>query len=110
MMYQKLLDERLSCLPDQIKRGISPDVIAGKINESLRQQFVGSTIPQAVGSRNTDVRQPRLSSNAGVARAAEEAVRETEELFRIAVVAMGQDIAVHSQDITDRFQEQESHF
>jgi hypothetical protein len=46
MTYQKLLDERLNCLPDQIKQGVSPDVIAGKINESLRQQFVKSTIPQ----------------------------------------------------------------
>jgi hypothetical protein len=46
LTYQKLLDERLSCLPDQIKQGISPDVIAGNINESLRQQFVRSTIPQ----------------------------------------------------------------
>ena len=46
LTYQKLLDERLSCLPDQIKHGISPDVIAGKINESLRQQFVKSTIPE----------------------------------------------------------------
>jgi hypothetical protein len=46
MTYQKLLDDRLSCLPDQIKKGISPDVIAGNINESLRQQFVRSTIPQ----------------------------------------------------------------
>jgi hypothetical protein len=46
LTYQKLLDEHLSCLPDQIKRGISPDIIAGNINESLRQQFIRSTIPK----------------------------------------------------------------
>jgi len=44
--YQKLIDERLICLPDQIANGISPATIAANINESLRQQFVNSTIPQ----------------------------------------------------------------
>ncbi len=48
--YQKLLDERLSRLPDQIKKGISPEIIAGNINESLRQQFVRSTIPRTAES------------------------------------------------------------
>lgn len=44
--YQKQLDERLGRLPDQIAKGISPDIIAAKINESLRQQFLSSTIPE----------------------------------------------------------------
>jgi ElaB/YqjD/DUF883 family membrane-anchored ribosome-binding protein len=44
--YQKQLDKRLVGLPDQIAKGISPAVIAGNINESLRQQFVNSTIPK----------------------------------------------------------------
>jgi hypothetical protein len=46
MSYQKLLDERLICLPDQIKKGINPDIITAKINESLRQKFIESTIPE----------------------------------------------------------------
>ncbi|RPH76571.1 MAG: hypothetical protein EHM80_14370 [Nitrospiraceae bacterium] len=50
LSYQKSLDERLSCLPDQIKKGISPEIIAGNINESLRQQFVRTTIPQTAKS------------------------------------------------------------
>jgi cell pole-organizing protein PopZ len=37
---------RLDALPSKVASGISPEVIAGKINESLRQQFVQSTIPQ----------------------------------------------------------------
>jgi ElaB/YqjD/DUF883 family membrane-anchored ribosome-binding protein len=37
---------RLDSLPHQIASGIAPDVIATKINESLRQQFLQSTIPQ----------------------------------------------------------------
>jgi ribosomal protein S13 len=44
--YRQEIDQRLSRLPDQIAKGISPEIIAGKINESLRQQFVQSTIPQ----------------------------------------------------------------
>ena len=37
---------RLCALPGEVASGISPDVIAAKINESLRQQFLQSTIPQ----------------------------------------------------------------
>ncbi|RPH75240.1 MAG: hypothetical protein EHM80_16535 [Nitrospiraceae bacterium] len=44
--YQKLLDERLTDLPGQISQGINPATIAMRINESLRQQFAASTIPE----------------------------------------------------------------
>ncbi len=44
--YQTQLDERLSRLPVEIAAGISPQAIAGNINESLRQRFVQSTIPE----------------------------------------------------------------
>jgi hypothetical protein len=43
------LEERLTQLPSAIAQGISPQAIAGEINENLRQQFVRSTIPQ-IGS------------------------------------------------------------
>ncbi len=39
------LDRRLVHLPDDIAEGINPAAIAATINESLRQQFVQSTIP-----------------------------------------------------------------
>jgi hypothetical protein len=44
--YHRLLDDRLVQLPTTIANGISPDAIAGKVSENLRQQFVQSTIPQ----------------------------------------------------------------
>ena len=44
--YRDEIDKRLTGLPDKIARGISPEIIAGKINESLRQQFIQTTIPQ----------------------------------------------------------------
>ena len=44
--YQTQLDQRLSRLPVEIAAGISPQAIAGNINESLRQRFVQSTIPE----------------------------------------------------------------
>ena len=40
------LDERLTQLPEAIAEGISPAAIAAKLNESLRQQFVASGIPE----------------------------------------------------------------
>jgi hypothetical protein len=44
--YQTQLDERIEQLPENIAMRISPEAIAAKINESLRQQFVRSTIPE----------------------------------------------------------------
>jgi hypothetical protein len=44
--YQKQLDERLGRLPAQIAEGLNPSTIAAKINESLRQEFARSTIPE----------------------------------------------------------------
>jgi hypothetical protein len=46
VVYQRQLDQRLKQLPENIADGISPEVIATAINESLRQQFVQSTIPE----------------------------------------------------------------
>jgi len=43
--YQEQLDQRLERLPENIATRISPEAIAREINESLRQQFVKSTIP-----------------------------------------------------------------
>jgi hypothetical protein len=43
--YQTRLDERLSKLPAEVAEGIAPGAIVATINESLRQQFVQTTIP-----------------------------------------------------------------
>lgn len=44
--YQNHLDQRLAQLPEEITKRIEPEAIAGSINESLRQQFIQSTIPE----------------------------------------------------------------
>jgi hypothetical protein len=44
--YQKQIENRLTQLPQEIAKGISPSTIASSINESLRQQFVATTIPE----------------------------------------------------------------
>lgn len=53
------LAERLSELPAEVARGLNPPEIAREINESLRQQFVRSTIPEtshALAAIATDMR------------------------------------------------------
>jgi hypothetical protein len=44
-LHQQLI-ERISGLPAEVARGLSPQEIARDVNESLRQQFVRSTIPE----------------------------------------------------------------
>jgi hypothetical protein len=48
--HQAQLDQRLARLPEAIAEGISPKAIAARINESLRQQFVQSTIPESANA------------------------------------------------------------
>ena len=44
--YHAQLEHRLTALPEEIARGISPEAIAGTITENLRQQFIRSTLPE----------------------------------------------------------------
>jgi len=44
--HQAQLDQRLAQLPEAIAAGVQPDAIVAAINESLRQRFVQSTIPE----------------------------------------------------------------
>jgi methyl-accepting chemotaxis protein len=44
--YHIALQRRLTELPEDIAYGISPAAVAGQINESLRAEFMRSTIPQ----------------------------------------------------------------
>ena len=53
------LTARLSALPAEVARGLSPAEIAREVNESLRQQFVRSTIPEtshALAAAATDMK------------------------------------------------------
>jgi hypothetical protein len=45
-VYHSLVDKRLAALPADVVEGLRPDRIAHEINESLRQQFMQSTLPQ----------------------------------------------------------------
>jgi hypothetical protein len=40
------IKKRLDSLPEAVSRGISPEKVAARVNESLRQQFFQTTIPQ----------------------------------------------------------------
>ena len=44
--YHQDIDRRLTELPAAVAQGIAPEAIAATINESLRQQFARSTIPE----------------------------------------------------------------
>ena len=68
--YRDDIDQRLSGLPDKIAKGISPEIIAGKINESLRQQFIQTTIPQTAEALAVVSTQLRQSSSEFSATAA----------------------------------------
>jgi len=68
--YRDDIDQRLSGLPDKIAKGISPEIIAGKINESLRQQFIQTTIPQTAEALEVVSTQLRQSSSEFSATAA----------------------------------------
>jgi methyl-accepting chemotaxis protein len=40
------IESQLENLPEEVAGSISPEAVAGRINESLRQQFIQTTIPQ----------------------------------------------------------------
>jgi hypothetical protein len=61
--YRDDIDQRLTGLPDKIATGISPEIIAGKINESLRQQFIQTTIPQTAEALAIISKELRKSSS-----------------------------------------------
>jgi len=48
--YHRVLEGRLTALPSAVAEGMRPDTVAASINESLRQQFERSTIPQTAGA------------------------------------------------------------
>lgn len=44
--YRSSIEDRISELPVALAEGLRPETIAREVNESLRQQFTASTIPQ----------------------------------------------------------------
>jgi hypothetical protein len=44
--YRSAIEDRLTDLPAAIIEGLRPELVAREINESLRQQFAASTLPQ----------------------------------------------------------------
>jgi hypothetical protein len=44
--YRSAIEDRLIELPAAVAEGLRPELIAREVNESLRQQFAASTIPQ----------------------------------------------------------------
>jgi hypothetical protein len=48
--HQAHIDERLDHVSADIAEGLKPEAIAATINESLRQQFVQTTIPETAGA------------------------------------------------------------
>lgn len=57
--YHVQLEQRLSTLPEEIAKGISPEAIAGTIKENLRQQFIRSALPETVESLGATSQQMR---------------------------------------------------
>ncbi len=44
--YRSVIEDRLAELPVAVAEGLRPELVAREVNESLRQQFAASTIPQ----------------------------------------------------------------
>jgi uncharacterized phage infection (PIP) family protein YhgE len=55
--YYRKLDERLANLPAEIVKGITPEAIAAKITESVRQQFVQTGLPETAQALTVAARQ-----------------------------------------------------
>jgi hypothetical protein len=67
--HRQQLDERLIALPATIAAGIRPETIAGKINESLQQQFIRSTIPETAQALGVIAEQMKKASSEFVSTA-----------------------------------------
>ena len=109
--YRDDIDQRLSGLPDKIAKGISPEIIAGKINESLRQQFIQTTIPQTAEALAVVATQLRQSSSefsttaaslgkrySGAVHEAREAIDAIQKSTETALVAARQLVTTYQEE------------
>jgi hypothetical protein len=97
--YHEQLDERLKELPACIAKELEPKAIAATINESLRQQFVQSTIPTAaealavaaaqIKKATADFGQDARSLGATYQGAVTEARRAIDDLHSVSSRAVG---------------------
>jgi hypothetical protein len=111
--YQTRLDERLSNLPAEVADGIAPDAIVATINESLRQQFVQTTIPETsralaamaaeMKKITTDFRQTSATLGNAYGGAAAEA-REAIEKMDLAIYQAAHTAQNAAADLSRRFQ------
>lgn len=62
LAYQKKLEQRLTQLPAEIAKGISPEAIAARINESLRQQFAQTGMPETAQALGIIAKQLKQST------------------------------------------------
>ena len=85
--YQKQLDDRLIRLPGKIAYGINPTTIASEINESLRQQFIHTTIPETAQalSQTADEMKETTAKFSRAAGALTNSYRSTVEQARQAI-------------------------
>jgi hypothetical protein len=59
MSLHKELDARLTKLPSAVAEGINPEAMAGRLGETLRQQFVQSGIPETAQALTTVAKQTK---------------------------------------------------
>jgi hypothetical protein len=99
--YHKMLDSRMTGLPSEIAKNISPEKIASEINRSLNQQFILSTIPftaQTLDTAAKEIKQTAAafkeaadslgSSYGGAVSTANRSIKEIQEtILRAAEVA-----------------------
>lgn len=62
LAYYKQLEERIAKLPAAIEQGISPEAIAARLNEALRQQFAQSGLPQTAKALDLLANQVKVST------------------------------------------------
>jgi methyl-accepting chemotaxis protein len=112
--FQKQLDQRLIQLPKTIADGIKPETIAANINESLRQQFVVSTIPQTAKSLAAAAEQLKtinseFSSTASALgksyKGAAEEAHQAIEKMNAAVAGAAQTAKLAAKDLSAKFRD-----
>ena len=110
--YHIALQRKLTALPADIANGISPEAVAAKINENLRQEFMRSTIPktaEALGAisdrmKNVCSEFSTTSDNLGNAyRGAAEDARKAVASLKSEISQAAETAARFTSELTERF-------
>jgi hypothetical protein len=96
--HQAQIDQRLDQVSEDIAEKLKPEAVAGSINESLRQQFVKTTIPETADALAVTAAQMKKTADdfvdaaaklgASYDGAAAEARRSINQLERAASIAL----------------------